>query len=431
MSTPVNINEMGHASVLASPQVGLMVIASAGIGYQGGFLFSDICGLYFPQETLTLLMMVVLYAERFSHTMTIGRGSIGVFLMHKNNEEPRILRIYFYQDKIYYWFNKFMYCYMKTPTVRYIYHLMTLMDNVNVSWMNVMLSHVYTNVVKSLQDMCIMKCPLHPLESTLTRYLMPVHTVLTEFHTMDTLTSEGYTQHFSNLLKKTKGYAAFGGHILLLVMVSILEPRYKWKGINQSTHYCQIECYHMYLWRHRWYNNIFFNIFTHSAKSSFFLTDPITLTDCVTHCEYTELRNFIHLHFYNKTTPFQVLSLKELAQCRILVVLVIKRINLIVDLQLGMEKMRDHHELNEKYQNILIWLNEELQNRKCQCVNLTSNKILMRKITYDINVQVQNIFDMAMSLPPIYMFTMLKLSKEYRSMPVSVIRKLDSCGLTI
>ena len=96
-----------------------------------------------------------------------------------------------------------------------------------------------------------------------------------------------------------------------------------------------------------------------------------------------------------------------------------------------MEKMRDHHELNEKYQNILIWLNEELQNRKCQCVNLTSNKILMRNITYDINVQVQNIFDMAMSLPPIYMFTMLKLSKEYRSMPVSVIRKLDSCGLTI
>ena len=50
---------------------------------------------------------------------------------------------------------------------------------------------------------------------------------------------------------------------------------------------------------------------------------------------------------------------------------------------------------------------------------------------YDINVQVQNIFDLAMSLPPIYTFTMLKLSEEYRSMPVSVIRKLDSYGMTI
>ena len=36
-----------------------------------------------------------------------------------------------------------------------------------------------------------------------------------------------------------------------------------------------------------------------------------------------------------------------------------------------------------------------------------------------------------MSLPPMYTFTMLKLSDEYRSMPVSVTSKLDSYGMTI
>ena len=37
---------------------------------------------------------------------------------------------------------------------------------------------------------------------------------------------------------------------------------------------------------------------------------------------------------------------------------------------------------------------------------------------------------MAMSLLPMYMFTMLKLSEEYKSMPVSVLRKLDFYGQT-
>ena len=84
------------------------------------------------------------------------------------------------------------------------------------------------------------------------------------------------------------------------------------------------------------------------SSLSFYLTDPITLTDYIMHYEYSELRNFVHLHFYNKNAPFQVLNLKELAQCRILIVLVIKRINLIVDLQLGMEEMTENPEPNQK-----------------------------------------------------------------------------------
>ena len=53
-----------------------------------------------------------------------------------------ILRIYSYQDKIYYWCNRHLYYYMHVPTVRYIYHLMSLMDH--AFWMNVIIdSHLH------------------------------------------------------------------------------------------------------------------------------------------------------------------------------------------------------------------------------------------------------------------------------------------------
>ena len=141
-------------------------------------------------------MLLVFYAERFSDTMTICGGGIGLFVTDKNNREPRTLTIYFYQDKIYYWFNEAMHHYVHAPIVKYIYHLMSLMDT--VSWMKVVLSYIYTNVVKSLESMCMMKCPLHQHESTFKRYLTPVHTVFRAFSTINMLplTSNRHVQDF-------------------------------------------------------------------------------------------------------------------------------------------------------------------------------------------------------------------------------------------
>ena len=42
----------------------------------------------------------------------------------------------------------------------------------------------------------------------------------------------------------------------MLVMETILETRYKWQRIDENTHYCQIECYHVYIWRYKWQHNI-------------------------------------------------------------------------------------------------------------------------------------------------------------------------------
>ena len=47
--------------------------------------------------------------------------------------------------------------------------LVSLMDH--ASWMKIVLKKVYMNEVKSLQDMCIMKCLQQCFESTLRRYL--------------------------------------------------------------------------------------------------------------------------------------------------------------------------------------------------------------------------------------------------------------------
>ena len=89
---------------------------------------------------------------------------------------PRKVRMYFYKDKVHYFFNEMMHRYTHIPTVKYIYHLMSLMDH--VSWMKVVLKKVYMNKVKSLQDMCIMKCLQQCFESTQRRYLTPAERII-------------------------------------------------------------------------------------------------------------------------------------------------------------------------------------------------------------------------------------------------------------
>ena len=113
---------------------------------------------------LTLLIVMVSFAECFPNSIKMCGDGVGLDwhdenMLDLNEVRPRKVRIYFYKDKIHYFFNKMMHHYTHThiPTVKYIYHLMSLMDH--VSWMKAVLKKVYINEVKSLQDMCFMKCP--------------------------------------------------------------------------------------------------------------------------------------------------------------------------------------------------------------------------------------------------------------------------------
>ena len=67
----------------------------------------------------------------------------------------------------------------------------------------------------------------------------------------------------------------------------------------------------------------------------------------------------------------KVLSLEQLAECRMLVIFLLKIIDLIVDLQLETGEMREHpekYEAKEECQNIMDWLkNNQLRNITFEC----------------------------------------------------------------
>ena len=254
---------------------------------------------YLPDQAFSFLIVIVSFAESFSHSIRICDDGVWLDwheqnMMDLNGVKSTKVRIYFYKDKIYYFFNKAMHCYTHTPIVQYIYHLMSLMDH--VSWMKVVLKKVYMNTVKSLQHMYIMKCLQQCFESTLRRYLTHAERIIQAFSTHDMLplTSQGHVQYFLQVVNDRNIYEKIGLHIAehfrqsiymhqfyfygiysdwynrytltyLLVMESTLETRYKWQKIDHHTHYC----YHIYSWRYKWENNIWLSIFMDSKKELF------------------------------------------------------------------------------------------------------------------------------------------------------------------
>ena len=220
------------------------------------------------------------------------KDGVALFMLEKDQADtqgniPRKVRVYFYRDKIYYWFNKCLHKQTHEQTVKYKYHIMSLFS---VPWMNVILEKVYKNQMKSLVELATMKFPMNKFESTLSRYLTDAQTLIRAFsyNEMFPLSAEGRIKEFMDTVKDTNMYVIFGKYMThyyrrtiymhqfyfygiysdwynrytlayMLVMESILEKRHrsKWLRIDQNTLYCQIECYHIYLWRHRWRQNVF------------------------------------------------------------------------------------------------------------------------------------------------------------------------------
>ena len=113
-----------------------------------------------------------------------------------------------------------------------------------------------------------------------------------------------------------------------------------------------------------------------------------------------------------------------------------KIIDLIINIHLGTEEMGEHpqkYEPTGKYFDMLQWL--KLTSLIFECTSLKPNKSIkskwIRYIIDDINIQVENIFHEAMSVPPMYSFTMVKLSDDYRILPKCLIRKYNLYGMNI
>ena len=234
---------------------------------------------------------------------------------------------------------------------------MGLMD---IRWMNIVLRYVNRLKPASVTFTVVNSIPydLYTYESTLKRYLSLPQTVLKQMiQKGGMLRSEEYATEFLNILRKdghmTKMYENVDGYLkdkdrqtiymhqflmygnysdqydrftlaYLLVMEAVLDRRHVWLCLDQNTHYCQIEQYHIYIWRHRWRLNGWLNIFMDSEMNQamvhpkgprsrqYFVNDPADMDEYLREFEHTLMLEFVQIFFFQRLAPFEVLSLKDL-----------------------------------------------------------------------------------------------------------------------
>ena len=355
--------------------------------------------IYSLNETLNFLILLVSYVHDYTLSLVAHVDGVMMHLEELLVQDmpgtgPRLVKIYFHPDKLCYWFNDCIHQYSHEPTVRYIYHLMGLMD---IRWMNIVLRYVNRLKPASLTFTVVNSIPydLYTYESTLRRYLSLPQTVLKQMiQKGGMLRSEEYATEFINILRKdghrTNMYENVDGYLkdkdrqtiymhqffmygnysdqykrftlaYLLVMEAVLDRTHVWLHLHQNTHYCQIEQYHIYIWRNRWRLNGWLNIFMDSEMNQamvhpkgpgsrqYFVNDPADMDEYLKEFEHTLMLEFFQIFFFKRLAPFEVLSLKDLSRCVTFLNFFIKSISLIFDLGLSDERDLEKPSLWEQY----------------------------------------------------------------------------------
>ena len=88
----------------------------------GEFYSTDPSANYSTHDAFNLLLLMVCFAQRFSHGTIICKNGVGLHLQERNmfdinGREPRKVRIYFYEDKICFWFHNMMHRYTNCQIV--------------------------------------------------------------------------------------------------------------------------------------------------------------------------------------------------------------------------------------------------------------------------------------------------------------------------
>ena len=104
----------------------------------------------------------------------------------------------------------------------------------------------------------------------------------------------------------------------LLVMEAVMDRRHVWLHLDQNTYYCQIEEYHIYMWRNRWRLNAWLSIFMDSEinqamvhpkgprSRQYFVNDPVDMSDYLREFEHTFMLEFEHIFFYQRLAPSRI-----------------------------------------------------------------------------------------------------------------------------
>ena len=107
---------------------------------------------YKENETLNFLLIFVCYVHDFVPSMVRHSNGIG---MHFKQDRGKKIVVHFCQDYISYTFNGYKHTLTHYPTIRYRYHLMSLITH--VSWIRVVVKKCYDVVVSSLTEMALKK----------------------------------------------------------------------------------------------------------------------------------------------------------------------------------------------------------------------------------------------------------------------------------
>ena len=133
---------------------------------------------YKENEALNFLLILVCYVHDFVPSMVRLSNGIG---MHFKQDRGEKVAVHFCQDYISYTFNGYKHTLTHYPTIRYIYHLMSLMTY--VPWIRVVVKKCYDIVIPSLTEMTLKKLKFIPgrNESTMRRMLDPPFTTCKYF----------------------------------------------------------------------------------------------------------------------------------------------------------------------------------------------------------------------------------------------------------
>ena len=165
---------------------------------------------YKENETLNFLLIFVCYVHDFVPSMV--RLSNGIDMHFKQDRGEKIV-VHFCQDYISHTFNGYKHTLTHYPTIRYIYHLMSLMTH--VSWIRVVVKKCY-DIVVPLLEMALKKLKFIPgrNESTMRRMLDP------PFITCNYFSCYGSAMHSAKYVEKFISYVKENYHTNVYQMLN-------------------------------------------------------------------------------------------------------------------------------------------------------------------------------------------------------------------
>lgn len=372
--------------------------------------------------------------------------------------------IYFHATKILYCCDGWLHKIGHPQTVWYIYYLMAML---NAPWMSVILNHI--KAVFPLQWKIMVKdFPYAKGESSMRRFLSNPRTFLklmTWFRRP--LTPSEYAQGFYHLVKRegelANMFRVFGERVrredvetiymhplymngfysgkynnftlpFLLAVEAVLDPRHEWLLLDQNTFYCQIEMYHIFLWRKDWAVNIWMGIFCDSQLNAalrhplapptrrFYVNHSQVMPNLVSDIDNLFMDHFLPEHFWaKKFNPCSVLRLDQIAKCQLFCNFFMKRVS-----EFLAQRKRDPYEREnaeyfsrrEPIRKGFEWIDNHANYPpdmyQCETFNRYFCVRMMRTEAHRV---VNKMFVRANLVPLMYTFTIIKNGDHFRKNP--------------